>query len=249
MNKAFLISIFAALFISCSSTKLAPTNDQHSSRLALDWNGIYNGFVSINNETYNVQLALFSDLSYKLRLGLKNTGTTDSIIKGSFEWDKTGSIITLQGSVTGISKFKVIENRLAVLPTNKKNESSLSTETNYFTKDVAISRILANKWTLTQLRGENIQPSENTAYIQFNSKEEKVSGNLGCNGFFGSYELGPMNRLRFKGIAATMKMCPDMKTEDSLNEVLNIADSYILNGNQLQLIKGRMAPLATFELK
>lgn len=44
-----------------------------------------------------------------------------------------------------------------------------------------------------------------------------------------------------------MMACLDMKDEQVLKEVFNVADNYSLNGNRMTLNKGRMAPLAVFE--
>jgi heat shock protein HslJ len=56
-----------------------------------------------------------------------------------------------------------------------------------------------------------------------------------------------MNRIRFSQMISTMMACPEMEVERQLAEVLGTADSYILQGDKLQLIRARMAPLAKFE--
>jgi heat shock protein HslJ len=75
----------------------------------------------------------------------------------------------------------------------------------------------------------------------------RVSANGGCNQMNGSFTLKPMNRIRFSQMISTMMACPNMEIERQLSEVLQQADSYILQGDKLQLIKARMAPLAKFD--
>jgi heat shock protein HslJ len=74
----------------------------------------------------------------------------------------------------------------------------------------------------------------------------RVNATGGCNQMNGGFTLMPMNRIRFSPMMSTMMACQDMEVETQLGEVLSKADGYILQGDKLQLIKGRMAPLAQF---
>lgn len=102
------------------------------------------------------------------------------------------------------------------------------------------------KWKLVMLKGNSI--TNDNAFITFSTEENRVSGNGSCNNFTGTYTLKEGNRISLSEIAATMKICPDMTTEDQFMEVLKEADNYSLNGNKMTLNKARMAPLAVFEV-
>jgi heat shock protein HslJ len=84
------------------------------------------------------------------------------------------------------------------------------------------------------------------AYITLKAEENRIIGNLGCNGFSGTYELGPDNRIRFSQIVSTRMMCLNMTVEDELKQVLGTADSYYVQNDTLILNRARMAPLARF---
>jgi heat shock protein HslJ len=75
-----------------------------------------------------------------------------------------------------------------------------------------------------------------------------VNGNLGCNSFSGAYSVPQATRISFSKMVNTQKMCMDMNIETKLLKVLQTADNYNLNGNQLVLNRARMAPLARFEV-
>ncbi|GHT46473.1 hypothetical protein FACS189440_04570 [Bacteroidia bacterium] len=116
---------------------------------------------------------------------------------------------------------------------------------------VAPESTLTNKyWKLVELMGEPVvypEGAANTAYISF-KPDGSVNGNLGCNTFSGSYTLKEGFRISFSKLANTQKMCLDMNIETKLVQVLQTADNYNLNGNQLILNRARMAPLARFEV-
>jgi heat shock protein HslJ len=112
----------------------------------------------------------------------------------------------------------------------------------------AVNSLLAGKrWKLVELNGKSVETQN--AFLLLDKDKNMVSGNLGCNTFFGSYALKPGNRIQFSQIISTLKMCMnDMETEDGLKKVLEMADNYTVNENTFILNRLRMAPLAKFEL-
>jgi heat shock protein HslJ len=111
---------------------------------------------------------------------------------------------------------------------------------------------ITNKhWKLVELNGNPVSfpESAEVAFILLNP-DGTVSGNLGCNSFFGSYTLQEGSRITFSQLVNTQKMCFDesiMSIEAEMIRVLQNADNYNLNGKQLVLNRARMAPLARFE--
>ena len=129
--------------------------------------------------------------------------------------------------------------------TNQEKAHSMSTSGN-------MADITNKHWKLVELNGNpvNFPESANAAFILMNPNGT-VSGNLGCNSFSGSYTLQEGNRITFSQLANTQKMCFDtnlMSIEAEMARVLQSADNYNLNENQLVLNRARMAPLARFEI-
>jgi heat shock protein HslJ len=118
------------------------------------------------------------------------------------------------------------------------------------TKENGNKDLVEKYWKLDQIMGTEISDLETKlpkeAYITLKAGENRIVGNLGCNGFSGVYELGEGNRIRFSQVVSTQMMCMDMTVEDKLKQVLTTADSYYVKNDTLILNRARMAPLARF---
>lgn len=69
-------------------------------------------------------------------------------------------------------------------------------------------------WKVDEMRTENgveLDIKTNTPYITFQDSA-RVSGNAGCNVFFGEYNVKG-GELSFGRLGVSMMMCPDMNTE------------------------------------
>ncbi|MEB2774872.1 copper resistance protein NlpE [Algoriphagus sp. D3-2-R+10] len=108
-----------------------------NSATSLDWNGTYKGTVPCAScEGIETTLTLNTDLTYKLVTHY--LGRNDALEQentGSFAWDKTGSIITLEKVAQGPTQYKVGENRIW----------QLDMEGNMITGDLADHYILTKK--------------------------------------------------------------------------------------------------------
>ncbi len=129
MNKILIVvGLFASLAFttSCSnSRKQVETQEEitkeenylyksDNSATSLDWNGTYKGTVPCAScEGIETTLTLNIDRTYKL--STHYFGRNDALEEddmGTFSWDKTGSIITLNNVSNGPTQYKVGENRL-----------------------------------------------------------------------------------------------------------------------------------------
>ena len=112
------------------------------------------------------------------------------------------------------------------------------------------SNIVEKRWKLIELSGEELKAEEQTPEIFFilNGKDNRVTGNGGCNSFTGSYTLSEGNRISFSALVSTMMACMNMETETQFYKVLETVDNYTIKDNILSLNKARMAPLAKFTL-
>jgi heat shock protein HslJ len=112
---------------------------------------------------------------------------------------------------------------------------------------VTDSGLTGKHWKLVELMGGEVTYPEgmNEAYISF-QEDGKVYGNSSCNSFSGTYTLQD-GKIRFSQMISTRKMCLDnMEIETKMLQILNTADNYILEGDNLILNRARMAPLARF---
>lgn len=110
--------------------------------------------------------------------------------------------------------------------------------------------LAAASWRLTELMGKPVPApveGQNAPSLTFERQAPNVHGFAGCNNLTGNAEFMPGNRLRFGNLAVTQKACLDMTVETEFVKVLNTADNYVLDGENLVLQKARMAPLARFE--
>jgi heat shock protein HslJ len=113
----------------------------------------------------------------------------------------------------------------------------------------ANASLSGTKWKLIELMGNPISKDDVTTepFIMLGKKENRVTGNGGCNTFNGSYSSENELSIRFTQMVSTMMACEKMQVEQGLMNVLNQADNYTISGNTLSLNKARMAPLAKFE--
>ncbi|MGL5111452.1 MAG: copper resistance protein NlpE [Flavobacterium sp.] len=87
-----------------------------TSQNSLDWTGIYKGVTPCANcEGIVTELSLNSGSFYVLRTQYLGKGGTINEIKGSFSWDKSGSVVVLNGVENRPNQFKVGENYVVQL--------------------------------------------------------------------------------------------------------------------------------------
>jgi len=104
-----------------------------------------------------------------------------------------------------------------------------------------------NNWKLIQLN--NVGQDYGKASIKFDTNEKRVSGNAGCNNFFGSYTVDG-EYISFSRMGATKMACMDEtanKTETTLLQILSgkklrydVADQTLnfYDGNRLVMMFG-----------
>ncbi len=69
----------------------------------------------------------------------------------------------------------------------------------------------------------------------------KISGNAGCNKYFGELSLDTTaGNFMVSNAGATKMMCANMDVEDNFLKMLNQADKYVVSGNTLELYKGKL---------
>lgn len=93
---------------------------------------------------------------------------------------------------------------------------------------------LDTSWKLSELFSEKIQyAGSNIPHLRFET--ERVSGNDGCNNFFGGYTLDE-DSLKFGLLASTRMACPDIEGFELIfNKMLSMTTRYRISGNRLDL--------------
>jgi heat shock protein HslJ len=94
------------------------------------------------------------------------------------------------------------------------------------------------KWELKELNGRQLRDSR--AFIEFDVSSRRLSGDAGCNRFFGNYTLS-RGAFNAAGVGATRRACSDaetMRTENAFLRMLERATSLTRNGNNLTLFRG-----------
>jgi len=124
MNRKVFISFLfmAALAMfglgSCQSNQ--GLVDTRNSRVSLDWGGVYTGTIpSASGSGIDVRLKLNQNQSFELSYKYLGKSNKPFIWTGSFKWDDTGNIITLD--IADVPPYyKVAENKLIQLDMNGK---------------------------------------------------------------------------------------------------------------------------------
>lgn len=238
-----------ALALSCKTgSKTSGMATADNSMTSLDWDGSYYAVLPCADcEGIESTLTLNKDLTYRLVNNyLGKEGAQPNIATGTFKWSKDGSRISL--SDRSPSDLQVGENQLFQLDMKgKRVTGDLAEKYRYQKLDMGITE---KYWKLTEIMGKSVTPWEGMTkepHMILKASDFRVSANGGCNQMNGSFTLKPMNRIRFSQMISTLMACPNMEIERQLAEALSQADSYILQGDKLQLVKGRMAPLAKFD--
>lgn len=110
--------------------------------------------------------------------------------------------------------------------------------------------IVEKYWKLIEIRGQKVT-ADNFAskepHLILKSTDNRVTGNGGCNSFFGTYELqANFNRISFSKIGSTKMACMKPTVENEFLNILETVDNYTVKNDTLQLNKARMAPMAKF---
>ena len=248
LNYKIAVLILSLSICACTTPKSSVNtiHDSHNSQNSLDWEGVYTGTIPCADcEGIRTMINLSKDLTYVMET--KYLGRSEEIFKskGTFSWDKSGSIIIISGE-SGKQKYRVGENQLFVLDTDG-NRISGNLEKNYILKKET-NTLTEKYWKLIEINGKTVKPSEKEAHIIFKEADNRIIGNSGCNSFAGGFELLPGNRISFSKIASTRMACMDMSIEDQLFNILSTVDNFSLSEGILSLNRARMASLARFEV-
>ncbi|WP_027378073.1 META domain-containing protein [Kaistella palustris] len=93
--------------------------------------------------------------------------------------------------------------------------------------------IADTQWTLA----DNVKGKKPTLNIEAG----KVTGNAGCNNYFGELSLDPTaGNFSVKNAGATKMACDNRDIESNFLKMLSETDKYVVAGNTLELYKGKL---------
>ena len=78
--------------------------------------------------------------------------------------------------------------------------------------------LLHTQWILTKIYETPVTQSVDTAFIIFHD-DYKMSGNLGCNLFFGNFSSGK-KRIKLDFVGSTRRLCMDMSVEERFSRAI-----------------------------
>ena len=95
---------------------------------------------------------------------------------------------------------------------------------------------LQGEWTLQTLRGVAPAASIPLPSLQIDLKENRISGNGGCNNYFASIESCSPTTLSFSPIGATRILCLSENIESDYFQALQEVTTYKIQANTLLLL-------------
>lgn len=214
-------------------------NGAHNSRNSLDWAGTYRGTLPCDDcDGIATRVTLLPDSRFtrsRTHLGTDTPPVNDS---GPFDWDASGSRVTLHAEDGSTQTYQVGENVLFDLDAQGNRITGDDAGRHQLWKR-SDPRIEGHRWVLVELEGEPVAAGEprRTPHLVLEALEGRAAGSDGCNRFFGGYQLDENQAIAFGPLASTQMACPDMAVPDAFNRVLREADGYTLADGVLSLTK------------
>lgn len=111
--------------------------------------------------------------------------------------------------------------------------------------------LYGKEWVLLELNGKAV--SLDTSFPQkprlVFEKDNRVSGNLGCNSFGGNLELQSDNGIKISEISATQMACPNLEVEQMFLDALQKAKSFAVESNTLILSNDKKEAIAKLQVQ
>ena len=249
------LALFSMMsFTACNSVKNASNeniDNAHNAKNSLDYDGIYRGVLPCADcEGIKSTVYLNRDSTFKITETYVGKGENSFDTSGTFSWNKAGNTITLKTANASENRsYFVGENTLTQLD-QSGNKISGNLAANYILSKDNYA-LLNKKWRPIELLGKPVildGSLKTEPTLTFDDNENRYIGITGCNNISGEFEILPFNKLKLSPGMSTMMACENMEIEQKLGEVLRQADGFIINGDELTLIKARMAPLARFKV-
>jgi len=148
--------------------------------------------------------------------------------------------------LSDISQYKVSNDTLSFMDAKK------TVKAQFKLKKEDKSALLKGKWELDYMGLTNKSLEQlytaKKPILEFNTKEETLVGNGGCNNYSGTYKVDA-HKLKFGAIASTKMACPSLEGEGVYFKNLERITSFSVDAEQLTLITDDIAILRFKKIK
>jgi heat shock protein HslJ len=224
----------------------------HTSRIALDWAGTYEGLLPCADcAGVHAQLTLEPDGRFEMvtRRLVRDAGPSSA--RGTFAWEADGNTIVL-GDGADEQRFAVGEGRVLLLETGQAQPAWDRTDATLAQSPTAglgtrqdLDDVLEDhRWRLvdaTDAANERIDalfPDPERSF-EFHFAESRLHAQGGCNGFRAAFALDADGRLEVTGAVSTMMACaaPLMEADAALSaRMAEPLETVLVRGAQPTLV-------------
>ncbi len=260
-----LLGLFAAALVGCQSEKTpdlppaptsetdpAPVIDMHTSRIALDWAGMYEGLLSCADcAGIHTQLTLEPDGQFEMVTRPLVRDAVPSSARGAFDWEADGNTIALGADADG-QRFAVGEGRLLLLEAGQTERAwdradatlAQSPPAGFSTGQALDDMLEDHRWMLvdaTDAANQRIDamfPDPERSF-ELHFAESRLHAQGGCNGFRGAFTIDADSRLEVTGAISTMMACaaPLMEADAALSaRMAEPLETVLVRGPQPTLV-------------
>ncbi len=102
-------------------------------------------------------------------------------------------------------------------------------------------KLADKKWILESIKGNGIKLTSELPFVNFDTKEMRLSGNTGCNVFGGGFTITG-NKFDASQMMSTLRACEEedrMTIERRVLDGVEKADSFEIKGGKLTFFEGR----------
>lgn len=212
-------------------------------RTPADWAGTYRGTLPCADCPGVVTtITLRPDGSFARRSAYIDRNGPAYVATGTASWDGTGGTLVLKEPGDAMAMRYIADAATLTQLDGKGARIAGPNAALFVLHKVAPTDIRERYWKLVELAGGPVPPGEGKeAYAIFHDDRGRISGNGGCNGFSGTYELKGKIGLAVSRIISTRMACLDagkMATENGFLRSLEQADEYLVTGDTLTLKNG-----------
>jgi heat shock protein HslJ len=251
----------------------APVVDMHTSRIALDWTGVYEGLLACSDcAGIHTQLTLEPDGRFEIvnRRLVRDAEPTSAW--GQFVWEPSGNSIALDAEGDG-QRFAVGEGRLVLLDAGQTQPAWGRADATLLQSSAAWrdtrqdlgDMLVDHRWLLVDAtdavnrRIDALFPDAERSFV-FHFADSRLHVQGGCNGLRGAYGFDADGMLEVTGRMSTLMACaaPLMEADAALSalmaeplETVLIRDLeprlvLLTTGGEALVLTGELTPEARF---
>lgn len=144
------------------------------------------------------------------------------------------------------SKYQIIDDRLNLLDENGNVLAVFEAQSQELAGSSWLASFVNTGSSDGTVSSSSIQAAQQSLVFD---NQGKISGNAGCNNYFGSYQVEG-NTLTFNEVGSTKMFCGDglMAEESAFLAALQEADTYKITGDSLQIYAADETTLVSFSI-